>query len=202
MTLKRRDFFAMSLRGVAGTGILSVTGCGRELLTSSTLEAPFEVQDIQARAGGILGAVLPKEFILEKRPVQLGIYEGSHFHTFSVTDEHYEKLQQGIAVKLKSDLAQGHQHVVTLDPNSQPTFEVVDVVPYDRRYSPGQFTAETVTVEAIMAAEPITVYFDEGSHRHALTLTTQHLCALRAGVTLDLDTETVSGHFHPLRLDP
>jgi hypothetical protein len=193
MSMKRREFFVLSANGLAAAAGMALTSCGSESLRTSNLSGNDEVKDIQTRAGGIIGGVLPK---------QLGIYEGSHFHTFSLTVEHYNQLLQGVVVKLKSDVSQGHQHIVTIDPRSQPSFEVVDVVPYDRRFEPGQFTAETVTAEAILAAEPVTVYFDEGSHRHALNLSTQHLCALRAGVTLDLDTETVSGHFHPLRLDP
>lgn len=196
--MKRRIFCTNAVMGLTGLGLS--TALSSRLFGSSLSLFDNTLKDIQAFAGGIPGGVLPKEMIESRTPVRLAIYEGGHFHTFDVKEQHYDLLIEGKVVNLTSNEASGHTHMVTLDPNRQPTFTPKAVKGYDP--SLPTKLSEAVTVEQQLAAESVTVSYNDGTLDFNVTLSTQDLCGLRAGIRIDARTDEANGITKLLRFDP
>jgi hypothetical protein len=123
----RRLFLRLS----AGSGLgflgLSLTGCGDESsakLAADSLAAQnptvmmTDIRIIALYSDGTFGpvtGVLRVEDIVARRPVTLDHWD-SHGHKFTIALEHHAALKRGEKIKIKTTIAQSHDHLVLVDP--------------------------------------------------------------------------------------
>ena len=125
--MDRRLFLKLS----AGSGLgflgLSLTGCGDETTAKLAADAlssqnptvmMADMRIIALYSDGTFGpvtGVLRVEDIIMRRPVTLDHWD-SHGHKFTITPEHHASLKRGEKIKIKTTVAQSHDHLVLVDP--------------------------------------------------------------------------------------
>ena len=138
--MNRRQFLKSSGQFAAISGLSSLgvalSGCGAESLDRGSAVATaagqtVRMRDMQVTAlyfdgtfGPVTGIVRVSDIIAARESTQR--HWDGHGHMFTVTTEHHAQLKRGEKVRIKTTIAEQHDHIVLIDP-ARPVPGAVEV---------------------------------------------------------------------------